>query len=116
MGQVYRARDERLGREVAIKVLPPSLQDDAARQRRFEREARIVASLNHENIVAVFDFDAHADPPYLVTELLEGGDLRRLLGRASSWSSALELATRIAHGLGAAHEHGIVHGDIKPEN
>jgi Tol biopolymer transport system component len=117
MGEVYRARDPRLGREVAIKVLPASFSADPDRLRRFEQEARAAGVLNHPNITAVYDVGEHDGAPYVVQELLEGGTLRaQLAGEGVSTRRAIELATQIAHGLAAAHEKGIVHRDLKPEN
>src|SRR6202011_417716 len=117
MGEVYRARDPRLKREVAIKVLPASLSADADRLRRFEQEARAAGILNHPNLTAVFDIGEHEGAPYVVQELLEGETLRQALagGRLSA-RRAIEYAIQIAHGLAAAHEKGIVHRDLKPEN
>src|SRR4051812_37529049 len=117
MGEVYRARDQRLGRDVAIKVLPASLSRDAERLRRFEQEARAAAALNHPDIRAVFDIGTHDGSPYLVTELLEGETLReRMQARALSPRKAVDYAQQIARGLVAAHEKGILHRDLKPEN
>jgi Tol biopolymer transport system component len=117
MGEVYRARDERLKREVAIKVLPGSFSDDADRLRRFEQEAQAAGALNHSNITAVYDLGTHEGAPYIVTELLEGETLRaRLSGGALPTRKAIDYALQIAHGLAAAHEKGIVHRDLKPEN
>jgi serine/threonine protein kinase len=117
MGEVYRARDTRLERIVAIKVLPASFSAEPERLRRFEQEARSVAALNHPNILAVHDIGTHDSAPYMVCELLEGETLReRLLGGAVSSKKAIELATHIAQGLAAAHDKGIVHRDLKPEN
>lgn len=117
MGEVYRARDSRLDRIVALKVLPASFSADAERLRRFEQEARSVAALNHPNILAVHDIGTHDGAPYMVCELLEGETLRaRLHGGALSSRRAVELATQVAEGLAAAHEKGIVHRDLKPEN
>ena len=117
MGEVYRARDTRLDRDVAIKVLPAAFAQDAERLRRFEQEARVVATLNHPNILAIFDIGSEAGVPYLVTELLEGEPLRdKLKAGALPARRALEYATGIAHGLAAAHEKGIIHRDLKPEN
>jgi serine/threonine protein kinase/Tol biopolymer transport system component len=117
MGEVYRARDHRLGREVAVKVLPALLTRDAERLRRFEQEARAAAALNHPNILAVFDIGTHDDSPYLVTELLEGETLReRMQSRALSARKAVDYAQQIARGLVAAHDKGILHRDLKPEN
>ncbi|MEP6802036.1 MAG: protein kinase, partial [Acidobacteriota bacterium] len=116
MGEVYRAKDARLGREVAIKVLPASFSADADRLRRFEQEARAAGILNHPNITAVYDIGADdSGAPYVVTELLEGETLRaRMAGGALSPRKSLEYALQIAHGLAAAHEKGIVHRDLKP--
>src|SRR5499433_1914655 len=117
MGEVYRASDPRLGREVAIKVLPASFSQDADRLRRFEQEARAAGVLNHPNITAVYDIGAHEGAPYVVQELLEGETLRSCLaGSRLSPKRALDYALQIAHGLSAAHEKGIVHRDLKPEN
>src|SRR5207245_11228516 len=117
MGEVYRAKDPRLGREVAIKVLPASFSKDPDRLRRFEHEARAAGVLNHPNITAVYDIGSHDGAPYVVTELLEGETLRsRLSGGALSARKVLDYAIQIARGLAAAHEKGIVHRDLKPEN
>jgi eukaryotic-like serine/threonine-protein kinase len=117
MGEVYRARDPRLGREVAVKVLPPAVREDAERLRRFEQEARAAGGLNHPNVLAVFDVGEHEGAPYLVTELLAGATVRERLaaGRVPP-RKALEWAAQVARGLGAAHAKGIVHRDLKPEN
>jgi len=117
MGEVYRARDSRLDRIVAFKVLPASFAADADRLRRFEQEARSVAALNHPNILAVHDIGTHDGSPYMVCELLEGETLReRLRGGVLSPRKATETAIQIAEGLAAAHDKGIVHRDLKPEN
>ena len=117
MGEVYRAKDPRLGREVAIKVLPASFSQDPDRLKRFEQEARAAGVLNHPGITAVHDFGMHDGAPYIVTELLEGETLRnRLLSGPLSVRKALDYAVQIAKGLAAAHERGIVHRDLKPEN
>ena len=117
MGEVYRARDSRLGREVAIKVLPSSPSQDQDRLRRFEQEARSAGALNHPNIVALYDVGVHDGAPYLVTELLEGATLRdRLREGALTPRKAVEYAVQIAQGLAAAHDKGIIHRDLKPEN
>ena len=115
MGEVYRARDTRLGRDVAVKVLPAESAADAGRLRRFEQEARAVASLNHPNILALFDVGTHEGAPFIVTELLEGESLQgRLKGEDVTVRRAVEIAVEIARGLAAAHERGLVHRDIKP--
>src|SRR5450432_891362 len=117
MGEVYRARDSRLKREVAIKVLPHALSLDTDRLRRFEQEALATAALNHPNILAVFDIGTNEGSPYVVSELLEGETLReRLRGGSIATRKALDYALQIAHGLAAAHEKGIIHRDLKPEN
>jgi serine/threonine protein kinase len=117
MGEVYKARDTRLGRDVAIKVLPAAYAADADRLRRFEQEARAASALDHPNIVVVHDIGTHKGAPYLVTELLEGANLREHLGRGPlPPAKVTELATEIASGLAAAHEKGVVHRDLKPEN
>ena len=117
MGEVYRARDTRLGREVALKVLPTSFAKDAERLRRFEQEARTVAALNHPNILAVYDVGEFDGAPYLVSELLEGQTLRaRMSEGALPQRRAIEYASQIADGLAAAHEKDVVHRDLKPEN
>jgi Tol biopolymer transport system component len=117
MGEVYRAKDPRLGREVAIKVLPASFSQDADRLKRFEQEARAAGVLNHPNITAVHDLGSHDGSPYIVTELLEGETLRSRLGAGPlSPRKAIDYAVQIAKGLAAAHEKGIVHRDLKPEN
>jgi Tol biopolymer transport system component len=117
MGEVYRARDSRLKREVAIKVLPQAFSLDADRLRRFEQEALATAALNHPNILAVFDLGTNEGSPYVVSELLEGETLReRLRGGSITVRKTLDYTLQIAHGLAAAHEKGIIHRDLKPEN
>jgi eukaryotic-like serine/threonine-protein kinase len=117
MGEVYRARDPRLGRDIAIKVLPTAFSADADRLRRFEQEARAAAALNHPNILAVYDIGTHADAPFIVSELLEGETLReRLTAGPVPVRKAIGQALQIAHGLAAAHEKAITHRDLKPEN
>jgi Tol biopolymer transport system component len=117
MGEVYRGWDARLGRNVAIKILPAAFSTDADRLRRFEQEARAAAALNHPNIVAVFDVGTAEGTPYVVSELLEGQTLREAMGSGRlPHRKALDFAIQITAGLAAAHEKGIVHRDIKPEN
>ncbi len=117
MGEVYRARDPRLGRDVAIKVLPASVSTDPDRLRRFEQEARATGQLNHPNIVAVYDIGTNNGAPFIVYELLEGQSLReRLRGEAVPVRKAVDYAIQIARGLAVAHAQGIVHRDLKPEN
>src|SRR6266545_4803728 len=106
MGEVYRARDTKLDREVAIKVLPEKLAQDAAALARFEREAKAVAALSHPNILGIYDLGREDGIAYAAMELLRGETLRE----------RLEDGLQIAHGLAAAHEKGIVHRDLKPEN
>jgi Tol biopolymer transport system component len=117
MGEVYRARDVRLGREVAVKVLSTSVATDAERLRRFEQEARAASALNHPAILTIHDFGQHDGVPYVVSELLEGQTLRERIGGAGlPLRKALEYAVQLARGLAAAHDKGIVHRDLKPEN
>ncbi len=117
MGEVYRARDARLRRDVAVKVLPAAFSEDAERLLRFEQEARATAALNHPNILAIFDVGSHESRPYLVEELLSGRSLRECLKSGPPpVSKAIELAVQITSGLAAAHGKGIVHRDLKPEN
>ncbi|HQR35337.1 MAG TPA: protein kinase [Blastocatellia bacterium] len=117
MGEVYRARDERLGRDVAIKVLPASFAQDPDRLRRFEQEAKATSALNHPNILTVHDIGTHDGQPFIVAELLEGEELRaQLEDGAIAPKKAIEYARQIAGGLSAAHAKGIVHRDLKPEN
>jgi serine/threonine protein kinase/Tol biopolymer transport system component len=117
MGEVYRGRDPRLGRDVAIKVLPANASADPGRLHRFEQEARAAAALNHPNILAVYDVGLHDGVPYIVSELLDGETLRpRLAGGPLPVRTALDYGVQIAHGLAAAHEKGIVHRDLKPDN
>ena len=117
MGEVYQARDARLARDVAIKVLPPFLTNDPDRLRRFEREARAAAALNHPNILAVYQMGVYQGVPYLVSELLEGNTLREQMKPGPLPArKAIEYGVQIARGLAAAHAKGITHRDLKPEN
>jgi len=117
MGEVYRARDTRLHRDVAIKILPASFTADPDRRARFEREAQVVAALNHPNILAVYETDDIDGVPYIVTELLEGETVRERVERGPlPVRKAIDIAVQIARGLAAAHEKGVVHRDLKPEN
>jgi Tol biopolymer transport system component len=117
MGEVYRARDPRLARDVAVKVLPPGVVTDPERLHRFEQEARAAAALNHPNILAIHDIGLHNGTPYIVSELLDGESVRdRLRSGALPVRKAVEYAVQVARGLAVAHDKGIVHRDLKPEN
>jgi serine/threonine protein kinase len=117
MGEVYRARDTRLGRDVAVKVLPAAFATDPERRARFETEARTVAGLSHPNVLALHDIGIEGEMAYVVMELIEGETLReRLIGGAMPASRAIPIAVQVARGLGAAHDKGVVHRDLKPEN
>jgi len=117
MGEVYRARDARLARDVALKVLPGALNTDSDRLRRFEDEARAAGALNHPNVVSIHDVGIEQGRPFLVAELLEGETLReRLVRGALPPRRAIEITAQTAHGLAAAHAKGILHRDLKPEN
>ena len=117
MGLVYRAHDDRLGRDVAIKVLPDAVSRDPDRLRRFEHEARAAGALNHPNILTVYDIGEHEGRPFIVTELLQGDTLHTAIpSQGMTPERAVELAMQIAAGLAAAHESGIVHRDLKPSN
>ena len=117
MGEVYRARDPRLDRDVAVKTIAPNLAGDADALARFQREARAIAALSHPNILAIYDIGSHDGVWYLVTELLQGETLGRRLTRGRlPWKKAVEFAALVADGLAAAHAHGVVHRDLKPEN
>ncbi|HJQ39595.1 MAG TPA: protein kinase [Thermoanaerobaculia bacterium] len=117
MGEVFRARDPRVGRDVAIKILPSSFAADRDRLARFEQEARAAAALNHPNLITLYELGTHDGAPFMVMELLEGSTLREVLeaGRMPV-RKAVDVAIQIAHGLAAAHEKGIIHRDLKPEN
>jgi serine/threonine protein kinase len=117
MGEVYRARDKKLDRDVAIKVLPEAVASDTEGLARFEREAKAVAALSHPNILSIFDFGTHDGITYVVMELLEGETLRgRLEAGEIPTKQAVDYALQIAKGISAAHERGVVHRDLKPEN
>src|SRR4030095_16006514 len=117
MGEVYRARDARLNRDVALKVLPIEYSTNPEWLRRFEREARAAGQLNHPNILTVYDVGVYEQAPYIVAELLEGQELRELLrDGAIPQRRALDFACQIANGLAAAHAKNVVHRDLKPEN
>ena len=117
MGEVYRASDSRLSRDVAIKVLPSEVVNDPDRLARFRREAQVLASLNHPNVGAIYGLEEADGKPFLVLELVEGETLaERIEKGALPLAEALEIARQIADGLGAAHEKGIVHRDLKPAN
>ena len=117
MGEVYRARDSRLRREVAIKVLPPEVSADADRRQRFEQEARSASALNHHNIVTIHDIGSSDSMVYIAMELVEGKTLREVLENgALPTRRLLDIACQIADGLAKAHAAGIVHRDLKPEN
>ncbi|HKX83043.1 MAG TPA: serine/threonine-protein kinase [Pyrinomonadaceae bacterium] len=116
MGEVYVAHDPKIGRDVAIKVLPADHLQDRDRLARFEQEAQAAGSLNHPNIVAVYDVDMNEGMPYVVSELLEGETLRSAVGPSPlPLRKAMDYAMQIAQGLAAAHERGIIHRDLKPE-
>src|SRR5258708_17979293 len=116
MGEVYRARDSRIRRDVALKVLPRASAGDPERLRRFEQEAMAAGMLNHPNLTIVFDAGTHEGTPYIVTELLDGVTLLEQLRSRISAKKSVDFALQLARGLGAAHAKGIVHRDLKPEN
>src|SRR5262249_40567083 len=117
MGEVYLAEDTKLGRKVAIKVLPAQSTQDADRLRRFEREARTASALNHPNIITIFEIGEVGDTRYIATEFVEGDTLRTMIRRAKlDPERVADVATQMASALDAAHRAGIVHRDIKPEN
>src|SRR5437870_9827880 len=113
MGEVFKALDPRVGRQVALKLLPESLAQDAAGRRRFEQEARLAASLNHPNIMAIYDVGLDQHPPYIVAELVPGESLRAQVGKgAIATRQAVDIAAQIAAGLAAAHSARVVHRDL----
>src|SRR6185437_128034 len=117
MGEVYRAHDTRVGRQVALKILPESPARDEERRRRFEQEARLAASLNHPNLMAIYDVGLGSHPPYIVSEFVPGESLRAMVAKGPlPPRRALDIAAQMAAGLAAAHAAGIVHRDLKPEN
>ena len=117
MGEVYRARDARLGRDVAVKIMPEEVSGDPQRAIRFEREARAASALNHPNIISVYDVGREGDTAYIVSELVDGESLRHAIAQGPLPARrVIEIATQMAEGLAAAHAAGIVHRDLKPEN
>jgi len=117
MGEVWRARDSQIGRDVAIKVLPVSVAENADRLHRFELEARAAGTLNHPNLVTIFELGKHDGAPFIVMELLEGETLREKIEEGTiPPRKAIEYAVQMANGLAAAHDKGIAHRDLKPEN
>ena len=117
MGQVWRARDTKLGRDVAIKVLPASLTSDNERLARFSREAQVLGALNHPNIAAIYHVEETSNGPAIVMELVEGETLADRVARGPiSVDEALPIAKQIAEALEAAHEQGVIHRDLKPAN
>src|SRR5206468_5947487 len=115
MGEVYRARDEKLERDIALKILPPDVAS-VETLRRFEKEARAASSLNHPNIVAIYDVGRHESIAYIAMELIEGQPLRGVMGEAMPLKETLRVAAKIADVLAAAHERGVTHRDLKAEN
>jgi len=116
MGEVYRAKDPRLKREVAVKVLSAEVLGDAERLKRFQREAEAISALNHPNILSVYDTGSENGTPYIVSELIEGESLRKFLQKGPvPIRKLLDISVQIADGLTAAHQAGIVHRDLKPE-
>jgi serine/threonine protein kinase len=117
MGEVYRARDMRLGREIALKVLPADVSADASRRQRFEQEAKAASALNHPNILSIYDVGSEGGVAFMVSELVEGESFRALIERGPlGLRKLLDIAVQVADGLAAAHAAGIVHRDIKPDN
>src|SRR5512134_1829301 len=117
MGEVYRARDAQLGRDVAIKVLPDHLAADPDVRARFDREARAIAALSHPNLLTIHEFTVAGDTPFAVMELLEGETLRRRIADGPlPWRTSLEIIHEVAEGLAAAHTKGVIHRDLKPDN
>src|SRR5690349_15980970 len=116
MGEVYRARDTRMGRDVAIKILPAEFALDRDRLRRFEQEVRAAGTIIHPNLITIFDVGTDNGSPYLVMELLDGATLRDCIADRMPQRKVIEYSVQIANGLAAAHEKGIVHRDLKPEN
>src|SRR5215470_13891176 len=117
MGEVYLARDVEIGRDVAVKVLPPTFSTDPDRLKRFQQEACAAGALNHPNVLSIYDVGKHDGSPYVVSELLEGETLRKRIGGAQlGQRRAIDYALQITNGLAAAHEKGIIHRDLKPDN
>jgi len=117
MGEVYRAEDTLLNRQVAVKVLPEHLAENLDALKRFQKEAKALAALSHTNILAIHDFVSEQGLSFVVIELLEGATLRARITKSSlPWQKAVEIATGIAEGLAAAHSKGVIHRDLKPEN
>src|SRR5437870_1678131 len=117
MGEVYRARDARLGREVALKVLPVEFAADASRRQRFEQEARAASALNHPNILTIYDVGNEGGVSFIVSELVDGDSLRALVRKGEvPIRKLLDVGVQLADGLAAAHRAAIVHRDLKPEN
>src|SRR5215471_347635 len=117
MGQVYRARDTRLGREAAIKILPPELSNHSDRLLRFEQESRSASALNHPNIITIYDIGSFEATSYIAMEFVDGKTLREMLATGPIPArKAVHIATQLAEGLAKAHEIGIIHRDLKPEN